>query len=104
MFISKKITFLKKQNLILSNDYHSSLIDRQKLITENNEQENIIKDFLSKIDDMKKRTTISRLHTKMESNSSKKPSIYKNTESLHSYHVSNYELKEETENVTFMKI
>ena len=104
MFISKKISFLKKQNLILSNDHHLSILDRQKLITENIDQEKIIKDFLDKIEDAKKRTTISRAHTKMESNSSKKLSIYKNTESVFSRHFSNYDLKEEEENVIFINI
>ncbi len=81
------------------------MIDRQKLITENIEQEQTIKEFLAKIEDVKKRTMISRTHTKMETNSSKKPSIYKNTESANSgRHFSNYELKEEEENVIFIKI
>lgn len=75
------------------------------MITENIEQEQTIKDFLAKIEDAKKRTMISRCHTKMETNSSKKPSFYKNTESVNSgRHFSNVELKEEEENVTFIKI
>ncbi len=66
------------------------------MIIENKEQDKIIKDFIKNIDDIRKRT-ISRLHTKMESNSSKKPSIYKTTESQGSRHVSNFEMKEKEE-------